>query len=182
MLTRLLVGAVVLVAAVAAADALRPALPGAEPPAPLGPRARLTSWRIDRGPAPCRSLVPDACGRYLVAGGAIQRSGRPHLDARMLGGAFPGRPSGRVRAVRVAEGFGGSLAVAVRDAAGRGAVEIWRGRRVVGSFPLPASSFAGGLGFSPGGHLVATFDDRGRATLHDLRGNEVATAGERRPG
>ena len=181
-MTKLVAAAVASIAVLAVADAVRQAVRAGSSPEPRRPHARLTSWRIDRGPPPCRSLVRDACGRYRVAGGAVERSGRPHLDARLLGGAFPGDPAGRVRAVRLADGFGGSLAVAVRDSSGRGAVEIWRRRRIVGSVPLAPSAFAGGLGFSPGGHLVAAFDARGRPTLYDLRGNEVAVAGDRRPG
>lgn len=181
-MTRVVVASVALLAALAVADAVRQSVSRDAVPEPRRPEARLTSWRIDRGPPPCRSLVPDACGRYQLAGGSVQRSGRPFLGPGRLAGAFPVRPRGRVEAIRAADGHGGALAVAVRDAAGRGAIEVWRGLSVAGAFPLPASRFAGGLGFSPGGHLVAAYDDRGRATLYDLHGHEVAVAGDRRPG
>ena len=182
-MTRVVVAAVAVIAVVAALDGVRKAVGGDETPAARRPTARLTSWRIDRGPPPCRSLVPDACGLYLVSGESVARSGRPFLDARLLADGFPRAPRGRVQALRVADGHGDLLAVAVRDMAGRGAIELWRDDgRFAGAFALHPAAFAGGLGFSPGGHLVAAYDERGRATLYDLRGNEVAVAGGRRPG
>ena len=181
-MTRVVVAAVAVLVAVAAVDAVRQGS-GEPSPEARGPEARLTSWRIDRGPPPCRSLVRDACGRYAVRGGGVRRSGEPFLGARSLAGAFPRSPRGRVEAVRVADGHGDLLAVAVRDLAGRGAVEVWHDSgAVAAAFPLAPAQYAGGLGFSPGGHLVAAYDLRGRATLYDFRGNEVAVAGERRPG
>jgi hypothetical protein len=182
-MTRVVVAAVAVLVAVAALDAVRHGVDGEPSPEARRPEARLTSWRIDRGPPPCRTLVRDACGRYVVTGGAVRRSGEPFLGHDSLAGAFPSSPHGRVEAVRVADGHGDLLAVAVRDVAGRGAIEVWHdGGAVAGAFPLAPAEFAGGVGFSPGGHLVATYDARGRATLYDLRGNEVAVAGERRPG
>ena len=181
MRSRAVVAAVALLAVVAVADALRPAVRADPDPRPR--EARLTSWRIDRGPPPCRSLVPDACGRYLVLAGAVQRSGKPFLGPGALADGFPRSPQGRVEAVRVADGPDDVLAVAVVDRTGRGAIELWReDGGFAGAFGLAPAAFAGGLGFSPGGHLVATFDDRGRATLYDPGGNEVAVAGGRRPG
>jgi hypothetical protein len=180
--TRVVVAAVAALIAVAVVDAVRQ---GSGEPSPQArrPEARLTSWRIDRGPPPCRSLARDACGRYDVSGGAVRRSGEPFLGARSLGAAFPRSPHGRVEAVRVADGHGDLLAVAVRDLAGRGAIEVWHDSgAVAAAFPLGPADFAGGLGFSPGGHLVAAYDAGGRATLYDFRGNEIAVAGERRPG
>jgi hypothetical protein len=180
--TRLVVACVGLLAAIAVADGIRDAVHNDASPQPRRPEARLTSWRIDRGPPLCRSLVRDACGRYLVSGGSVQRSGAPFLDGGALAGAFPRSPRGRVDAVRVADGRG-VLAVAVRDIAGRAAIELWRhDGTFAGAFPLAPAAFAGGLGFSPGGHLVAAFDARGRATLYDFRGSRVAVAGGRRPG
>ena len=182
-MTRAVVAAIVVLVAAAAVDAVRQGLGEQRSPEARRPEARLTSWRIDRGPPPCRSLVRDACGRYAVSGGAVRRSGEPFLGARSLGAAFPRSPDGRVEAVHVADGHGDLLAVAVRDLAGRGAIEVWHDSgAVAAAFPLAPADFAGGLGFSPGGHLVAAYDAGGRATLYDLRGNEVAVAGERRPG
>ena len=180
-MTRFVIAAVGVLVAVAAVDAVRQR--GERSPESRRPEARLTSWRIDRGPPPCRSLVRDACGRYAVTGGAVRRSGKPFLGPASLAAAFPGTTQGRVEAVRVADGHGDLLAVAVRGPAGRGAIEVWHDSGAIASaFPLAPGQFAGGLGFSPGGHLVATYDARGRATLYDLRGDEVAVAGERRPG
>jgi hypothetical protein len=181
--TRLVVAAVALLVVVASLDAVRESVRGEPSPDARRPEARLTSWRIDRGPPPCRSLVRDACGRYAVTGGSVQRSGKPFLGPGSLGGAFPRSPHGRVEAVRVADGYGDLLAVAVRDRAGRGAIELWHDNGAfAGAFRLAPAAFAGGLGFSPGGHVVAAFDERGRATLYDLRGDEVAVVGGRRPG
>lgn len=172
-----------MLAVLAAFDAVRQGFRGGDSSKARRPEARLTSWRIDRGPPPCRSLVRDACGRYLVSAGSVHRSGKPFLGPRSLGAAFPRSPYGRVEAVRVAEGHGDLLAVAVRDMAGRGAVELWDEEGgFAGAFAVAPAAFAGGLGFSPGGHLVAVFDDRGIATLYDPQGNEIAKAAGRRPG
>ena len=181
-MNRLLVGVVVLIAAVAAADTVRQ-LRGAGEPAARKPEARITRWRIDRGPTPCRSLVPGACGRYRVLDGAVARDGRPFLKRGDLARAFPGTPALPVGAFRVARARDGALAVAVLDGSGRGAVEVWSGGLPMAAFRVPAASFRAGLGWTPGSDLVATYPRRGRPTLYDRRGDRVAeVAWSRRPG
>jgi hypothetical protein len=164
-LTRALIAAVLLVVAAAAADAVRNrggAEAGAERPAEAAP----PSWRIDRGPTPCRSLVPGACGRYLVLGGEVTRDGRPHLRRGELAAAFPGAPAEPVHAFRVADARDGRLAVAVRDRRGRGAVEVWRGNELIGAFRVPSNAFAQGLGWTRDGTRVATYPRRGAPGFH----------------
>lgn len=183
MLTKAVVAGVLLLAAAAAADTVRNAADGRDLPEARRPEGRVTRWRIDRGPTPCRTLVPGACGRYLVLGGVVVRDGRPFLSGAALSAAFPGPRVSPVVAFRVANGPGGALAVAVLDGARRGAVEIWRDGSLLGAFRVPARSFAAGLGWSPRGDLVATYPRRGRPTLYDHDGTRVAEARwERRPG
>jgi hypothetical protein len=182
MLTRALVAGIALLAALAAADAVRQAGGRAEPESQT-PVARTTRWRIDRGPTPCRSLVPRACGRYLVLDGAVARDGRPFLERGHLAQAFPGPAAEPVEAFRVARAPDGSLAVAVLDRNGQGAVELWQGRVPTAAFRVPAQSFRAGLGWTPAGDLVATFPRRGRPVLYDRTGVRVAdVAWDRRPG
>jgi hypothetical protein len=178
---RLLVAGVVLLAAVAAADAFRHDGGAAEPARKL--EARVTRWRIDRGPTPCRSIVPGACGRYRVLDGAVTRDGVPFLARSDLAQAFPGARAEPVRAFRVARAPDGALAVAVLDGRGRGAIQLWSARRPVARFRVPAHSFLAGLGWTPAGDLLATYPRRGRPTLYDRGGVRVAEVGwERRPG
>ena len=181
-MTRLLVAGVALLAAVAALDAIRPLGDSGEPAARQR-EARVTRWRIDRGPTPCRSLVPGACGRYRVLDGAVTRDGAPFLARAELARAFPGAPAEPVGAFRVARAPDGALAVAVLDGLGRGAVELWIARHPIAAFRVRASSFQAGLGWSPAGHLGATYPRRGRPTLYDRSGARVAeVAWDRRPG
>jgi hypothetical protein len=182
-MNRLLLAAVALLVALAAADAVRQSGLFREEPEAATPLARTTRWRIDRGPTPCRSLVPGACGRYRVLDGGVTRDGDPFLTAAELANAFPGTPALPVRAFRVARAPDGDLAVAVLDGRGRGAVQLWSARRPVARFRVPAHSFRAGLGWSPAGDLVATYPRRGRPTLYDRNGDRVAeVAWERRPG
>ena len=181
MLTRALVAGIALLATLAAADAVRQA--GGGEPESANPVARTTRWRIDRGPTPCRSLVPRACGRYLVLDGAVARDGRPFLERGDLTRAFPGAAAEPVEAFRVARAPDGALAVAVLDRRGRGAVELWQGRLPLAAFRVPSRSFRAGLGWSPAGDLVATFPRSGRPILYDRTGARVAdVAWDRRPG
>jgi hypothetical protein len=182
MLTRALVAGIALLATLAVADAVRQAGGPAEPESPT-PVARTTRWRIDRGPTPCRSLVPRACGRYLVLDGSVARDGQPFLERDHLAHAFPGRAVEPVEAFRVARAPDGALAVAVLDRRGQGALELWHGGKPIAAFRVPARSFRAGLGWSPAGDLVATFPRRGRPILYDRTGARVAdVAWERRPG
>ena len=172
MLTRALVAGVAVLAALAVADAVRQA-GGDDEPAAQTPVARTTRWRIDRG----------ACGRYRVLDGSVELDGRTYLARGDLAQAFPGAAALPVGAFRIARAPDGTLAVALLDARGRGAVQIWSGHRAVAAFPVPARSFRAGLGWSPAGDLVATFPRRGRPTLYDRSGTRVADVGwERRPG
>jgi hypothetical protein len=183
MLTKALVATVALLALIAVADAVRQSGLARNDPEARTPVARTTRWRIDRGPTPCRSLVPGACGRYRVLDGAVTLDGQRYLDRAALGRVFPGTPAEPVSAFRVARAPDGALAVAVLDGLGRGAVELWNARRPVARFRVPAQSFRAGLGWTPAGDLVATYPRRGRPTLYDRTGARVADVGwERRPG
>jgi hypothetical protein len=183
MATRAIAAGIAVLAALAVADTLRHTGGTQERPEGLAPRAHITRWRIDRGPTPCRSLVPGACGRYLVLAGGVTLDGQEYLAPEVLRAAFPGEPDGRVEAFRVADARDGTLAVAVLDSVGRGALQVWRRGAIVGSFRVPARSFAAGLGWSPGGQVVATYPRRGRPTMYDLRGARVGLVRwDRRPG
>jgi hypothetical protein len=183
MLSRAVIATVALLVVVAAADAIRQSSLVRDEPEAATPVARTTRWRIDRGPTPCRSLVPGACGRYRVLDGAVTLDEQLYLGRGDLARAFPGNPAQPVGAFRVARAPDGALAVAVLDGRGRGALELWNALRPLAGFRVPAQSFRAGLGWSPAGDLVATYPRIGQPTLYDRNGTLVADVGwERRPG
>ena len=161
---RLLVAAAVVLVLVAAADAWRSG--GRAKPEPVA-----ASLLIDRGPAPCRSLRPFACGEFTVSRGTVRRRGQLFLDRFALYHEFPGRAHGRVIAERLARAADGTLAIGVRDTHGRSAVELWRGRTPLASFRVPAGAYADGLAFEHG--TVLAFGVTGAPAVYDRRGRRV---------
>jgi hypothetical protein len=148
-MTRVLVLAVVALAAAALGDALRPAGERETQPAAPGRAA----------PA-----VVAATGRYEIAGDAIPmrvlRDGREYLSGADLEEAFPVRlESVHFSVGRLAEAPDGTLAVAIHTFPTAGpavnGIELWRDGRVVGAFVVPKGTFGGGLGWSADGRLVA---------------------------
>ena len=92
-----------------------------------------------------------------------------------MAGAFPVVRSGLVDIAHVAVAPDGTLVLAVWrfpwTGGVRTALQLWRKGRLVAAFPVPPGSFAGGLGFSADGRLVATYSsDRRSAKLFDRSG------------
>ncbi len=169
-MTRALVAAVIVLAAVAVADSLR-SLATAEP----------ASGRVE-----ARGRTELVAARPLRPGGGgyleqrVLRDGREVLAAEALKRAFPGGIEGPIDIAQLALGPDGTLVVGVYSfPSGRapvGALELWRGSRLVGAFRVPTGWFGGGLAFDRTGELVATFShDRQLRGVFDRRGR-------RRPG
>jgi hypothetical protein len=170
------VAAVLLLAAIAAADAVRRADSG---------REALRPVPLEAAPAPV--LAADgAHGFAAAADGRLTRTrvvryGQEVLSENQVDNAFrvPLEESGTFDIAHLAVAPDGTLALAVYEFAGSGnvhaGIELWQGKRLIGSFGVPPGSFAGGIGFSPDGELVAAFE-RGRrqATLFDRSGRREA--------
>jgi hypothetical protein len=151
-MTRLLLAAVVVLVAVAAADAIRP-----------DGKERTVSA------APGRSAAEAAVQRSssgYIAVGALTRErvlhhGREYLSAEAIDAAFPSLESGEPFDItHLATASDGTLALAIYRFPAKepveAAVELWREGRLLAAFQIPAGSFGGGLGFADGGRLVAT--------------------------
>jgi hypothetical protein len=170
---RILVGAVVVLAAVAAADGLRHA----------GSDERGEARAADAG-SPVREVVAARARGHVAVGSytrtSVVRHGREVLGSDDVADAFPVVREGMIDIAHVAVAPDGTLVLAVWrfpwTGGMRRALQLWQGRRLVAAFLVPAGSFAGGLGFSADGKLVATYSsDRRRATLFDRSGRLEAS-------
>jgi hypothetical protein len=155
--TKLVVTAVLVLAALAAADAFRPA-----------PREKA---RSDLGLTSRATFVVHHASSGFVAAGAftrkrVLREGREYLSAEAVDAAFPvPLEQAPFDIAYVAGAADGTVALAVykfpSDEPVRAAVELWRGRKLMSAFPVPEGVFAGGLGFAEGGRLVAALSSDG---------------------
>jgi len=151
-MTRIVLVAVVVLAAIAAADALRPA--GKE---------RVVSNVASV--AATRTVVHRASAGYVAVGAftrkRVLRYGQEYLSSDSIDGAFPSPETGEPFDIsHLAAAPDGTLALAVyrfpaKEPAEAG-IELWRQGRLLDAFPVPAGSFGGGLGFADDGRLVAT--------------------------
>jgi hypothetical protein len=165
-LGRAVVVAVVVLAAVAAADGVRR----------VGSEQVVVREEVQR-PRAGMALAPGrAQGHAAVADGRLTRTrvvrdGEEVLSREQIDAAFPAPLEGDLFDVaHVAVAPDGTLALAVykfpTTGRVRAGIELWRGRRLVGAFPVPSGSFGGGIGFNEDGSLVATFSGaRRQATL-----------------
>ena len=177
-MTKLVVAAIVVLATVAAADAVRD----------------------DRAQTPARATAADAAstprhlafargrsgdyrghGHYLHD--RVLRRGREYLSPEEIAAAFPVPIEGPVDISQVAVAPDGTLVLGVylfparSDA--RGALEFWRGRTLESAFPVPPGTFAGGLAFNRDGSLVATFSyDGALRGVYDRSGREMSSLSE----
>jgi hypothetical protein len=172
-ITKAVVVAVFLLAAAAAGDALRgvgaekgsgrPA-PRADPPlAPRLPRPRVPAFTAEG------ELVRKR----------VLRGGKSYLSAEAVSGAFPGKADGPLDVSKIAVAPDGTLVLAVyrfpSDRPAVGALELWRGRTLVGAFQVPPGFFGGGLAFSRDSRYVATFSHDGALMgVFDRRGRLVS--------
>lgn len=156
-MTKLVVVAVLVVAAVATADAFRSA-----------PQER----RLDGGPPAAEiPLVVHHAVADLVAVGEftrkrVLRHGREYLSAEAVDAAFPAGLEGIPFDIAyVAEASDGTVALAVykfpADGPVRPAIELWRDGELLHAFRVPDGIFAGGLGFAQDGRLVAALSADG---------------------
>lgn len=115
--------------------------------------------------------------RWLIERADETRGRRGAPSLREVVAAFPGPGGGRYDVSHVAAAVDGLLVVAVYRIHGlepiRAALELWRAGSLVRAFSVQPGSFAGGLGFSPTGDVIATFTLDGRPALYDRRGRHV---------
>jgi len=171
-MTRLLLAAVVVLVAVAAADAIRP--DGQERTVSAAP-----------GPAAPQTSVQRASSGYVAVGDftrkRVLRHGREYLSADAIDAAFPGVELGEPFDIsHLATAPDGTLALAIYRFPAKkpveAGVELWREGRLVAAFQVPAGSFGGGLGFADEGRLVATlFPDGHSVALFSRAGKRVGS-------
>jgi hypothetical protein len=170
---RLVVAAVVVLAAIAAADGARRANSG----------ERSAERAAETGATAPELVAGEALGHVPVGSftrTSVVRQGREVLGSDEVAAGFPVLRDGLIDIAHVAVAPDGTLVLAVyRFPWGGGmrpALQLWRDGRLVAAFTVPSGSFAGGLGFSADGALVATYSsDRRSATLFDRRGRRAAS-------
>jgi hypothetical protein len=169
---RIVVGAVLALAAAAAGDAL---VGGAEQGA-VAPTARDRDGREETGFALAREGTYEGDGRFLET--RVLRAGREHLSAEAVAAAFPGADSGLIDILRIAVAPDGTLVLGIiRFPPGlraQSGVELWRGRRLRGAFTVEPGSFGGGFAFDRAGELIALFSHDGALRgVYDLSGRRL---------
>jgi hypothetical protein len=150
-MNKLVVAAVLLLAFVAAADAIRP--------------RPSESAQAQSGGSIAAPVVHPQSSSGFTAGGKIAhtrvlRFGREFLGAEAIRNGFPVPLHGAAFDIaHLAARPDGTLVLAIyafpqgRPAAD--GIEVWRNRRFEGSFEVPIGSFGGGIGFASDGRLVA---------------------------
>jgi hypothetical protein len=160
-MSRLVLAAVVVLVAVAAADAIRP-----------GSKERVISEASSRAAAP--AAVQRASSGYVAVGPFTRKRvlhhGREYLSTASIDAAFPSLDKGEPFDIsHLATAADGTLALAIYRFPAKkpveAAVELWRDRRLLAAFPVPAGSFGGGLGFADEGRLVATLLSDGHSVV-----------------
>jgi hypothetical protein len=149
-MSRLVVIAVLVVAAVATADAIRPrgATPArSEPPLSAG---RIVHPQTSSGFSTSGKSVPNT----------VILNGREYLSPAQIAEAFPTSLHGALFSIaHVAADDDGTLVIAIYGFPPTGeaadVIEIWRHGRLESSFLVPVGTFGGGLGFAADGRLVA---------------------------
>jgi hypothetical protein len=172
-MTRLLLAAVVVLVAVAAADAIRPD----------GKEQEAVS--AVPGPAAAQTSVQRSSSGYVAVGDFTRKRvlqyDREYLSAEAIDAAFPGAELGEPFDIsHLAAAPDGTLALAIYRFPAKNPVEawveLWRGGRLLGAFQVPAGSFGGGLGFAKEGQLVATLHSDGHSVaLFSRAGKRVGS-------
>jgi hypothetical protein len=164
--SKLVVLGVVIVSAVAAADAFR----------------GEGSARVAAEEEPAHTLVGPTPEYVALGEGTrtrIDRRGREFLTEEQIDAAFPAPLEDLPFDIaHTAVAPDGTLAVAVYKLPPTGpiraAIELWRGGRLVHAFNVPTGTFGGGLGFTVDGRHVATVTPDGRtAVLFSREGERV---------
>jgi hypothetical protein len=170
--TKLVVIAVLFLAAVAAADAIRP-------------RSEPAGSDVIRATAQKAVVHPVASSGFTAAGRTIRtrilHDGRDYLLAEEIETAFPAPlHGGLLQVAHLAAAPDGTLVVAVYAfPPGRPAVdgiEVWRDGRLESAFLVPVGTFGGGMGFAGGGRLIAGLSGDGLLVhLFTRRGRPAGT-------
>ena len=151
-MSRLVLAAVVVLVAVAAADAIRP-----------DSKERAVADASNRAAAP--TAVQRASSGFVAVGPftrkRVLRHGKEYLSTESIDAAFPSLDRGEPFDIsHLATAPDGTLALAIYRFPAKkpveAAVELWRERMLLAAFPVPPGSFGGGLGFADEGRLVAT--------------------------
>jgi hypothetical protein len=173
MIARVVVAAVFVLAAAAAGDALRE----------RGPEERVAG-DPPQGGSTVAPLVGGRGHNFVVRGGGlfrdtVFRAGSVYLSAEEIAAAFPGESEHPIDVSKVAVAPDGTLVLGVYrfnpGLAAEGAVELWRGRRLVGAFLVPPGYFGGGFAFSSDASRIGTFSIDGSLNgVFDRRGRLVS--------
>jgi hypothetical protein len=156
-MTKLVVLAVLVLAALAAADAFR-----------ASPKARTVS---DQAVDFAQPVVVHRATSGLIAVGVFMRKrvlkdGRAYLSEEDIADALPsGLGSAPFDVAYVASASDGTAALGIYGfpygGPARSIVELWRGHTLLNAFRVPSGAFAGGMGFAKEGRLVATLSSDG---------------------
>lgn len=171
-MTRLLLAAVVVLVAVAAADAIRPES-----------KERAVAEASNQPTVPTR--VQRSSSGYIAVGAFTRKRvlhhGREYLSSGSIDAAFPSLERGEPFDIsHLAAAPDGTLALAIyRFPAKKPAeagIELWRERKLLAAFPVPPGSFGGGLGFADEGRLIATLLSDGHSVvLYTRAGKRVGS-------
>ena len=160
-MTRLVLAAVVVLVAVAAADAIRPES-----------KERAVADASNRAVVP--TAVQKSSSAYVAVGPFTRKRvlhhGREYLSTESIDAAFPSIDRGEPFDIsHLATAPDGTLALAIYRFPPKNpveaAIELWRDRTLLAAFPVPPGSFGGGLGFADEGRLVATLLSDGHSVV-----------------
>jgi len=151
-MSKLVVIAVLALAALATADAFR--------------TRAATSAGVESTPGPAKERIvyPLTSSGFSAGGETIHNrvllNGREHLSPSQIAEAFPAPlPGGLFSIAHLAADENGTLVIAIYGFPGPGeaadGIEIWRHGRLESSFLVPVGTFGGGVGFAAEGRLVA---------------------------
>ena len=150
-MSRIVLVAVVVLAAIATADGFRPGGKDERITQPSGFAAHDVDHRSTSG--------------YLAVGAytrkEVLRHGREYLTSDSVDAAFPSPDAGEPFDIsHLATAPDGTLALAIyrfpAKKPAQAGIELWRQGRLLDAFQVPAGAFGGGLGFADDGRLVAT--------------------------
>jgi hypothetical protein len=155
-MTKLVVAAVLVLAALAAADTFR-----------AGPKERVVATSVSSW----EPVTVHRATSNLIAVGVFTRkrvleNGREYLGEDDVEAAFPEGLRGNPYDIAyVARAANGTVALGIHTFPYGGpatsVVQLWRDRSLVSAFRVPSGSFAGGIGFAEEGRLVATLSADG---------------------
>jgi hypothetical protein len=170
MMSRLVIVAVLVLAAVATADSFRQEARDrvVEPAA-----ARQGDERLTRGIPHEFTVAPERT--------RVLRNGRQYLSAEQIDAAFaPPLEGASFDIAHLATARDGTLALAIYKFPSigppRNGIQLWRDGDLVAAFTVPPGTFGGGLGFtSDGEHVAAVSPDGRRANIFERSGESVGS-------